>query len=120
MTLSIGQPGHVCFRLLSPNIIGSVEVPVERDPRTNEPTAFVTEHRIDGTIDSGETACHLAQVVGVNEDGTVNASGFNARGDPRRWVGVQIGREPIPVTEPGREDPAGHTFHPAAACPWGR
>ena len=120
MTLRLGQEGHVCFRLLAPNIVSSAQVPVARDPLTNEPTAWVADNRVDGTIDTGETACHWGHVVNLNEDGTVNVSGANARGEPWHWRDVQVGAQPEPVTTPGREDPAGHTFHLPADCPWGR
>lgn len=118
--MKIGDEGHICFRLLAPNIIASSEVPIDRDLRTNEPTVFMTDIRTDGTVDTGETACHIARVTRINEDGTVNAAGFNARGDSRQWQGVQVGAEPLPVTIESREDPAGHTFHLAADCPWDR
>jgi hypothetical protein len=110
--IRIGQEGHVSFLLLEPRVVGLEEVIQERGA-DGEPTLAYQRPIVDGTEESGETACHYGRVVGVDGDGLLALAGFNARGEPRQWAGVGEGAHPTATDD----DPAGHVFHLAADCP---
>jgi len=123
----IGTEGHVSFLELAPNVIAVRETVIERfnsDDREVElrgvPRIKGEEQVIDGTIETGETVCEWGRVTAVDEGELLTLAGFARSGRATTWRGVQVALEPTPVTEPGREDPAGHAFHVIADCPWGR
>jgi len=128
-TPKIGDEGHVSFLVLEPKFdhVEKVEV---RDAAGNilykngdpqqGPVLVDRDVMTAETFPTDETRCHFARITGIStaDDGTVTvqATGSNAIGESRRWVGVVPGPKP----RARLEDPAGHVFHALAACPWER
>lgn len=126
----VGQQGHVSFLLLAPKFDHKA-LTESRDAAGNiqyrdgiadhGPILVECDVMTAETFPTGETACQMATVTSVNADGTVNATGYNAVGEQRRWRDVRPGDEPnaFPVDADGfGGDPAGHVFH--TTCPYGR
>ena len=128
--MRIGSEGHVSYLELVPNVAEVRETVVERYSADHEDPKLRWIPRITGTeevpdpdqprIPTGETVCEWARVTAVEDSGLLTCAGFSTSGRATTWRGVQEAPSPVPVTEPGREDPAGHAFHLTADCPWGR